>query len=456
MALSADIGIRCIGACVCMYLPKHQHLQLCYQQAPLATNLEALYQGLLQQAVPLKHRLAEYDLFGISLSLSDALSRSLLEPEHGQALHSFLNQTALHLLSLHSSSEKQLGDWRSEARLHYSLRLLDILGGLLPDVMEGSIDTVVFSRDTWHKEAVSSAPVSNQAIQTASREARESSAQLGSSHSPSPTISSATNSIGDTQAGDTQAGQAALQQASAHLMQCVAALWRWRQRGKVMYLGLEPSANSLLSNSQQLCAFFQDYLLQSGADSLAESLHISPERARQLVQEHVRICFDASYFASRFESAQSVLENFSKLGIRLAKLQLSAALCCDLHNAAHHAEISRRLRLLAQQNRYVVQRDIDAQLQHFPDIASALEHLHNRKASEWRIDMHLPLYFPASEAMHASQSYIQSCFRIVRSKQRGCVLEIESHPSVLINEEPDWLESREREYRWVLHQLDSL
>ena len=59
-------------------------------------------------------------------------------------------------------------------------------------------------------------------------------------------------------------------------------------------------------------------------------LNISKEEAEQLIKEHICLCYDVCHFAIGYESHADVIELLGNKGIRVGKIQISAALKADL------------------------------------------------------------------------------------------------------------------------------
>ncbi len=88
------------------------------------------------------------------------------------------------------------------------------------------------------------------------------------------------------------------------------------ESGKQLHLGLEPEPDCLLETTDETIRFFED-LLFAGTGSEEEQL-----------RRHLGVCLDTCHVAMQFEDPADSLRAYRKKGIRVSKVQLSAALEC--------------------------------------------------------------------------------------------------------------------------------
>ena len=161
-------------------------------------------------------------------------------------------------------------DWRDEARVRYTLDLIEILRRLLPAGMEGSISTLPLSYKSWIAPA------------------------------------------------DLEAWA----RMTCNLVQVTARLVQIKQNeGKWIHLDLEPEPDGLLERSEDVADFYRDWLLVGGAQLLAEKLQIDVSSARRHVLEHIQICLDTCHLAVAFEDPVTALATLAEYGIGVGKVQ---------------------------------------------------------------------------------------------------------------------------------------
>lgn len=88
------------------------------------------------------------------------------------------------------------------------------------------------------------------------------------------------------------------------------------ETGTELHLGLEPEPDCLLETTDETLAFFERLYEASGKDE-------------PLVRRHIGVCMDTCHAAMQFEDPEESLQRLRKAGIRLSKVQISAALECD-------------------------------------------------------------------------------------------------------------------------------
>ncbi|MDA3872931.1 MAG: metabolite traffic protein EboE [Kiritimatiellae bacterium] len=103
----------------------------------------------------------------------------------------------------------------------------------------------------------------------------------------------------------------------AHLLSVAKHLGRIETKtGTELHLGLEPEPDCLLETTDEAVAFFEQLFEASGSDE-------------HLVRRHIGICMDTCHVAMQFEDPEASLHQLEQAGIRLSKVQISAALECD-------------------------------------------------------------------------------------------------------------------------------
>lgn len=225
-------------------------------------------------ALPVKERVSPNEPFGLGLRLSRAAADSLSAPERRKQMREFLDAHGLYAFTVngfpygefHEGRVKEkvyAPDWRSPDRLEYTMLLGDILADLLPEGVSGSISTVPVSYKPW--------------IETA----------------------------------------ADVAQSAEQLVACAAYLGGiLDERGRDIALGLEPEPGCVLETTGEIVRFFHEELVPRGGRNLPE--------ARLL--RHLGVCVDTCHAAVQFEEPARVLGRLRDEGIRVAKVQLTAAL----------------------------------------------------------------------------------------------------------------------------------
>ena len=172
-------------------------------------------------------------------------------------------------------------DWRSSERVDYTLRLFEILAKLLPQGMDGGISTSPLSYRFWFS--------------------------------------------------DNNELQKAMLMATENIIRTAENLIKIRKEtGIKLHLDIEPEPDGILESGAEFIDWYENVLLPLAKETLPKLLHITEEETEKLIKEHICLCYDVCHFAIGYESHGEVLKQLSERGIRVGKIQISAALKADL------------------------------------------------------------------------------------------------------------------------------
>ena len=394
------------------------HLTYCTNIHP-ADGWGGVRASLARYAPALKARLSPQDPFGLGLRLSARDARELLTGDALPEFQAFLASEGLYVALIngfpygpfHGTPVKAAvyaPDWRDEARVRYTCDLIDVLGALVPEGVDGGISTAPLSYKPWMASA--------------------------DAHDWHLIV--------------------------RHIVEIVERLVRTREAGgPLLHLDIEPEPDCTLETSGETLYFFESHLLRTGARLLAERLGIGDAPARDTLLEHVRICFDCCHFAVEFEEAAEALDRIRAAGIRIGRIQLSSAL--DVRIPADPAaadDLRRHLRSFADSTylHQVVERGAAGQRQ-YPDLSDALDHAGADGERRWRIHFHVPLFTERYETLGSTQRYVADVLAHALRTGATTHLEIETYtwdvlPAGLKLDLP---ESIAREYEWVLDAIST-
>ena len=393
------------------------HLTYCTNIHP-GESWQEVFANLEQYVPVLKVRLSPENPFGIGLRLADVATRELIEGDTLMQFQAWLNQQDLYVFTLNGfpyggfhrqvvKDQVYAPDWSKPERVDYTLRLAKILAALLPEGMDGGISTVPLSYKPWW---------------TTDQAARES----------------------------------VRKSSSCNLALVAAQMVRIREEtGKLLHIDLEPEPDGLIENAAEVIDFFQKCLLPIGGAYLAEYLGISQESAEAQLREHVRLCYDTCHFAVEYEQPESVFTQLQAAGIRIGKIQLSAALQVTLpDNVEERRVVKERLRPFAESTylHQVIERWGDGTLHHYLDLATAIPYLEQTKAQEWRTHFHVPIFIRDYLFLQSTQEDIVTVLELLQENQACQHLEIETYTWDVLppGMKMDVVASIQREYEWVL------
>ncbi|MEH1845373.1 MAG: metabolite traffic protein EboE [Nostoc sp.] len=393
------------------------HLTYCSNIHPGESWLEVF--ANLENYIPnLKSRLSPTEPFGIGLRLADAAAKQLLENNNLAHFQAWLTQQNLYVFTLNGfpyggfhrqvvKDQVYAPDWSTQERLNYTLNLTQILATLLPEGLDGGISTLPLSYKPWWEK-------------------------------------------------DQATFETVLKKSCLNIASVVVEMIRiCEETGKILHIDLEPEPDGLIENTSEVIDFYQNYLLPIGGNYLSEKLNIEQSLAETKLLEHVRICYDTCHFSVEYEQPKSVFTRLQSVGVKIGKIQISAAI-----KVKTPAEIEKRtliverLRPFAESTylHQVIERRSDDTLYHYPDLITALPHLEQSLAEEWRIHFHVPIFIHDYQILQSTQDDIVTVLHLLKINNACQHLEIETYTWDVLPSEMkiDLLTSIQREYEWVL------
>jgi sugar phosphate isomerase/epimerase len=366
----------------------------------------------------LKRRLSPSGPFGLGLRLSARDARELLEANRLRDFRAFLDAEGLYVALIngfpHGSFHRTVvkadvyaPDWRDDERVRYTLDLVEILGTLLPDGLDGGVSTAPLSYKPW---------VANPDAQTW------------------------TTFV-------------------SNVVRIAESLVKLRNdRGTFIHLDIEPEPDCLIEHSDELIDFFDRHLLPEGGPMLAASLGCSVEDACAQLTDHVRLCFDCCHFAVEFEDPGAALERLEQAGIKVGRVQLSSALKVTFpDDEAAAARLTERLHRFADSTylHQVIVRQEGQALRHVADLDEALRAGRPAAGAEWRIHFHVPLFAASYDGLGSTQDYVQTILGMAARTRFSDHFEIETYTWEVLPAglKIDLLDSIGREYEWVLENF---
>ena len=377
----------------------------------------------LQAAVPeLKKRLSPDAPFGLGLRLSNIASEELEIPEALVAFQHWLAQTDCYVFTMNGfpfggfhgtvvKDQVHAPDWTTEARVEYTKRLFRILSVLLPvdemgNAIPGGVSTSPLSYRHWFEWE-----------QPAARDY-------------------------------------ILSQTTQNVLDVVADLIRLhRQTDRLMHLDLEPEPDGVIETADEFIAWFMDYLIPMGLEQLTTEFGLTDEDAEATICDHVRLCYDVCHFAVGYERPAEVLDKLKDYGLRVGKIQISAALKAEFPSDQKGRETVRQAFAEFNEPTYlhqVVARTTSGELLRFRDLPDALAAFDDTHA-EWRSHFHVPIFVENYGVLHSTQDDIREVLLLQAERHVTNQLEVETYTwDVLPGElKMDLVDSIEREMKWV-------
>ncbi|MDR8391870.1 metabolite traffic protein EboE [Aliifodinibius sp. S!AR15-10] len=391
-----------------------KHLTYCTNIHPGESWEEVLIQ--LKANLPeLKSRLSPDKSFGVGLRLSEEAAGDLLEGDRLESFKEWLEEENLYVFtmngfpygSFHGERVKDnvyKPDWTDRKRLEYTINLAEILAELLPEDIDGGISTSPLSYKPWLEEVEY-----EEVFRISSRHLAEVAFKL------------------------------------AQIEQ---------QQGKELHIDIEPEPDCLIENTQETVDFFQHWLFKAGAAQLAVDHSFSQEEAVNLLKRHIRVCYDTCHFAVEYEDPKEAIEQFRDAGIKIGKVQISAALKVAFDD--NYDRVSSKLKQFEEDTylHQVIERNSEDSLKHYPDLGEALFADINTEVNEWRIHFHVPIFVDQFDMLSSTQDDIVHSLELFRDDECSH-FEIETYTWDVLPPElkENIRDSIEREYRWTLEQF---
>jgi sugar phosphate isomerase/epimerase len=396
------------------------HLSYCSNIHP-GESWEATFQNLKIYIPEVRQRLKAVGPFGIGLRLSNEASLILERPEKLKEFKDWLRKVNAYVFTLncfpygdfHRQIVKEkvhFPDWTTTDRRDYTIRSFRILSQLQPPKLKGGISTSPISYRHWFKAEDSL----NQGMETATQ----------------------------------------------HLLEVVEELVNiHRITGNLMHLDIEPEPDGILENSDELVTYFSDWLLPKGKPWLAEKFKISEEAAEKLIKTHIQVCYDVCHFAIVYEEPADTFAKFEAAGIRIGKIQISAALKVLIPETPNGKfSLGKKLQSFVESTylHQVVAKDAEGKLKSYSDLPLALSTLVESKEKEWRIHFHVPVFLENYGSFSSTQETISIVLKeILSNPEITQHLEVETYTWEVLPEDTRLSlgESIARELGWVIGEM---
>ena len=197
--------------------------------------------------------------------------------------------------------------------------------------------------------------------------------------------------------------------------------------GTRIALALEPEADGALADVDDLIRWWDD----------------------RFDGDHLTVCFDACHSAVAYEDPAEALDARDAAGIRIGKVQLSAALRLAPSARGELQRFADPVYL-----HQVTQRNADGTLRSWPDLPEALA-ANADSGEEWRVHFHVPIFLERYGELDSTQDHLRRTIELVRERGSSTQLEIETYTWDVLPADlkASSVDSIAREYEWVLDVL---
>ncbi len=401
-----------------MQIEHHQGLLTYCSNIHPGENWAETFENLKAYTTRVKEQL-NVSRFGIGLRLSNQASLELIKEENLREFKSWLETNRMFVFTINGFPYGQFHfdvvkdkvhapDWTNPDRLAYTKRLFQILAEILPEGMDGGVSTSPLSYRFWHEN--------DEALTVAKF-----------------------RSLG-------------------HLCELIAFLAEVRKNtGKNLHLDMEPEPDGILETSQEFVDYFEEYVLKQGISQVQNLLNCEVVEAEEAIKTHFQLCYDVCHFAVGYENPAEAILNIQEAGIKIGRIQISAALGSPTMTALNRKEISTQLQTFDEPVylHQAVVRTQDGQLKRFKDLGEALESLSDED-QEIRTHFHVPIFTETYDQLVSTQKDIIETLKVWKKKNFTNHLEVETYTWDVLppNMRTDLVGSICRELNWVSETLN--
>jgi sugar phosphate isomerase/epimerase len=360
--------------------------------------------NLEKYALAVKQQVRPHDAMGVGLWLAAPAVEELLQSQRLPEFAAWLAEVGLTPFTFngfpygdfHEEVVKHrvyIPTWWDSSRLEFTLRLIEAQHRLLPEGVSGSISTLPLA---WSQ--------------------------------PHPSRDQ-------------------LSLAARNLYVAAEAMGKLKaDTGRTISLCIEPEPGCYLQCSEDVVAFFRDWLFPQGNESL--------------IREHLQVCHDICHAAVMFENQTDVLKKYAAAGIEVGKVQVSAAVAAKF-DELEFDERARAFTQLSQfhEPRYLHQTCIQqaSSISFHEDLPLALATVpaNTIAAGEWRMHFHVPIYLQRFGRLWATQDDIRECLSTISQTSKCQHFEVETYAWGVLPVElrvPNLAEGIAREMAWFYAQ----
>ena len=395
------------------------HLTYCTNIHP-GENWPAHFVALQQNFPSIKADVSPEGLMGIGLRLSHEASLELQRADNLNELKQWLADNNAYVFTMngfpygefHNTAVKDqvhAPDWTTNERLDYTIRMFRILKQLLPDGMEGGISTSPLSYRYWHN---------------------------------TPELLKNATTI-----------------ATHNILQVAKELISIDHQSSVyMHLDIEPEPDGILETGAEYIEWYTNVLLPQGKPLIAETFGVPQEEAERLIKRHICLCYDVCHFAIGYEPHQQIIDELEEKGLKVGKIQISAALKADLSS-----DETERKAILTTFEKFneptylhqVIAKTKAGALLRYRDLPNALIDGNNANVEQWRAHFHVPIFTEQLGLLQSTQSDIVEVLQINKNKPFSSHLEVETYTWGVLPDEKKLPinQSIARELNWVIDVL---
>ncbi|NJB70441.1 hypothetical protein GGR42_000903 [Saonia flava] len=369
-----------------MLFNKYFHLTYCTNIHP-GENWKVTFKNIEKFVPIIKKKVSKEKPFGLGLRLSNTASEELGVGENLTNFKNWLDKNDIYVFTMngfpygnfHNEKVKDMvhaPDWTTKERVDYTKRLFQQLSYLMPDGIEGGISTNPISYKYWHN----------------SKEKTEEAFSIG----------------------------------ARYMAEIVLQLFNIENTtGKYLHLDIEPEPDGMMENSDEVLMYYQKYLIPIASKTLMNALGCNKEKARELILKYITVCYDVCHFALAFEEPEYTFNKLESAGIKIGKIQVSAALKI-IFNGKNDEEVWNSLsRFNEPTYLHQVTQKVEDKVKTYWDLPELLEN--KKQFTELRAHFHVPIFLDTFDELYSTQDHILKVLQYLKKDVVSNHLEIETY-----------------------------
>jgi len=188
--------------------------------------------------------------------------------------------------------------------------------------------------------------------------------------------------------------------------------------GKWIHVNLEPEPGCVLDTADDIVRFFKEHVLRHASDE-------------QAARRYLGVCHDVCHSAVMFEPQARAIETYTAAGLRVGKVQVSAAVRADFDRMddVQRSEAVAQLSGFSEP-RYLHQTAVrrGGAIKMYQDLPDALAASKQAPPSDpWRVHFHVPIHVAAFGELASTQDDIGRCLQALRAHGDTRHFEVETY-----------------------------
>jgi len=208
-----------------------------------------------------------------------------------------------------------------------------------------------------------------------------------------------------------------LEEATCNLVSAAGLAHYFRElMGVEITLALEPEPGCYLERTDDAVAYLTEHVFRLGRGMLAEEAGLSEAQAEASLRRHVGVCLDTVHTGVMGEDPKEAVRKYTAAGIRVAKVQLGAALRVQV-GPEGPPEALRAFQDEVYLHQTVVATPGGREL-YLNDLPEPLGMAHPPEG-EWRVHFHVPLAWPGDGPIRTTADSVDTAF-LAAALAAGC------------------------------------